>query len=103
MALRTVSGVLVIWIDFLCLDQKNDLEKSWQVELMADIYRQASQVYDWLGQADRDSDQVMDYLNRFGERVEACGIFNVEGSHMDIWQSLVFPSGAVHDSKRRGP
>ena len=99
MALRTPSEILDIWIDYLCINQQNNQEKNWQVELMTDIYRQATEVYAWLGQADRDSDRVMDYLNSFGERAEACGIFNVEGFHMDIWESLVFQRAAFRGSK----
>jgi hypothetical protein len=99
MALRPVSKYLVIWIDFLSIDQTNDDEKSWQVELMTDIYRQAIKVYAWLGQADCDSDQVMAYLNTFGEKAEACEIFNVEGHHLDIWRGLLNQGAAIHDPK----
>ena len=99
MALRPISEHLVIWIDFLCIDQSNDDEKSWQVELMTDIYREATQVHAWLGQADCDSDHVMDYLTTFGEKAEACGIFGVEGIHLDTWRSLLTQGAAVRDPK----
>jgi heterokaryon incompatibility protein (HET) len=33
-----------LWIDSICIDQSNLLERSEQVELMGEIYRSASQV-----------------------------------------------------------
>ncbi|KAJ9652746.1 hypothetical protein H2198_008018 [Neophaeococcomyces mojaviensis] len=99
MALRPPYRCLVIWIDFLCIDQTNDEEKGWQVELMKDIYRQATQVFAWLGVADGDSDHIMDYLNTFGEKAEACGIDSVEGHHLEIWRSLAFQKVADHNLK----
>jgi hypothetical protein len=39
----------VLWIDAICINQANDAEKSWQVKLMADIYRRAQRVLVWLG------------------------------------------------------
>lgn len=96
MALRPVDNCLVIWIDFLCIDQASDQEKSWQVELMKDIYRGATQVFAWLGRADSDSDLVMDYLNTLGENAEACGIFGEGGQHHEIWRRLVSQEPSVH-------
>lgn len=84
MALQPGNKSLVIWIDSLCIDQTNDQEKGWQVELMKDIYRQTTRVFAWLGLADRDHDAVMDYLNAFGAQAEACGIDHVRGHHLEI-------------------
>lgn len=39
----------VLWIDAICINQTDDAEKSWQVKLMADIYRRARRVLVWLG------------------------------------------------------
>ena len=75
------------------------MRKSWQVELMADIYRQATQVYAWLGQADHDSDHVIDYMNTLGEKAEACEIFSMDGHHLEIWRSLLNQGAALHDPK----
>ncbi|KAH0843862.1 hypothetical protein AYO21_09900 [Fonsecaea monophora] len=80
---------LIIWIDFLCINQRDHEEKSWQVALMGDIYRQATQVYAWLGPAEDDSDDIVDHLNKLGERAESCGVYTLEGVHHDIWRSLV--------------
>jgi hypothetical protein len=41
-----------IWIDAICIDQKNDNEKSKQVPHMGSVYSLASQVVIWLGPND---------------------------------------------------
>ena len=38
----------VLWIDAICINQADDAEKSWQVKLMADIYRRAQCVFVWV-------------------------------------------------------
>jgi len=44
-----------IWIDYVCIDQSNDKEKSSQVPLMKNIYFQASQVIVWLSEPPKES------------------------------------------------
>ncbi|KAK5094375.1 hypothetical protein LTS08_008594 [Lithohypha guttulata] len=88
MALRHPDQSRIIWVDALCINQKDDAEKSWQVGLMRDIYQQSSQVLAWLGPAQHDSDAVMTFLQDFGRKAEACGIESVEGHHLDVWSEL---------------
>jgi hypothetical protein len=47
---RTISS-RVLWIDAICINQDNMAEKSTQVMLMPEIYRNARTVQIWLGQA----------------------------------------------------
>ncbi|KAI5369377.1 Putative heterokaryon incompatibility [Septoria linicola] len=54
--LRHRSQTRVLWIDALCVDQGNDLERSAQVAMMAKIYSSASQVIVWLGEDSDDRD-----------------------------------------------
>ena len=53
-----------LWIDALCINQIDSTEKSHQVRQMRSIYAGASRVLVWLGEADVDIDQAMEYLNR---------------------------------------
>ena len=53
---------MYFWIDGLCIDQGNNLEKNHQVHLMKRIYAQALSVVVWLGECDGDSDQAMDFI-----------------------------------------
>ncbi|KAH8765275.1 heterokaryon incompatibility protein-domain-containing protein [Hyaloscypha sp. PMI_1271] len=72
--LRYDKTVRVIWIDALCIHQGDNEEKSWQVQLMREIYQRASFVTIWLGPADLTSDEVMDFLRQFGTRAMRFGL-----------------------------
>ncbi|CAG9981192.1 unnamed protein product [Clonostachys byssicola] len=70
MALRPINEPLIIWIDALCINQADDDEKSWQVGLMQEIYRQSHQVLAWLGCAENQSDSVIEHLDYLGGKAE---------------------------------
>ncbi|KAK0647197.1 heterokaryon incompatibility protein-domain-containing protein [Cercophora newfieldiana] len=53
--LRRASETRAIWIDAMCINQEDSVEKSFQVPLMRQIYQQASQVYVYLGET-KDAD-----------------------------------------------
>lgn len=61
-ALRKDGETVHLWIDAICINQKNPKEKNSQIPLMADIYTSASEVYVWLGGCADDSDFVMEIL-----------------------------------------
>jgi hypothetical protein len=46
---------ILLWADAICINQKDAIEKTTQVQLMRDIYRTASQVIIWLGQSTPDT------------------------------------------------
>lgn len=50
--LRYLLGQYSIWIDAICINQDDELEKLTQISLMEIIYKQADQVYAWLGPHD---------------------------------------------------
>lgn len=61
--LRLVDKDRYIWIDALCINQGNHLERNRQVHMMQKIYKRASRVIIWLGSAKDDSDLAMDLLH----------------------------------------
>jgi hypothetical protein len=50
------SDVCPIWIDALCINQKDIEERAAQVRLMGKIYRQARRVIIWLGEENTDGE-----------------------------------------------
>jgi hypothetical protein len=60
--IRQRTGHLRIWVDSLCINQFDDLERSAQVRLMATIYRKASSVLIWLGEEDSTSTFAMEFV-----------------------------------------
>lgn len=57
---------MIIWVDSICIDQQDLKEKESQLQLMADIYSLARQVFVWLGEGSPESDAAMEYLNKAG-------------------------------------
>ncbi|KAH9986835.1 heterokaryon incompatibility protein-domain-containing protein [Xylariaceae sp. FL0662B] len=68
--LRHSKTPRVIWIDALCIDQDNDVEKGSQVARMGEIFRLADRVIAWLGPEENDSDRAMELMGYFGSMVD---------------------------------
>ncbi|VUC25526.1 unnamed protein product [Clonostachys rosea] len=63
-----------LWIDAICIDMSNALERHQQVSSMRAIYSQASVVHIWLGPGCRESDLAMDMVSRLGPAALACDV-----------------------------
>ena len=61
-----------LWVDALCINQKDIAERNYQVAIMHEIYEQAVQVITWLGKESLDSDRAIDALEdqNFSNRVD---------------------------------
>jgi hypothetical protein len=55
-----------LWIDAVCINQADDIEKSIQVQRMGMIYKLASQVVVWLGKEYQSSNIAMRHLHFVG-------------------------------------
>jgi hypothetical protein len=54
-----------LWIDALCINQSNNLEKSRQVAMMGEIFSRAQQVLVWLGPLDLvESESLVEFHGR---------------------------------------
>jgi hypothetical protein len=54
---------LWVWIDSVCINQKDITERNDQVQLMGRIYRECKRTVVWLGNGTRDTDQAMEFLH----------------------------------------
>ena len=54
-ALRYVSKLRYLWVDAICINQEDLVERNIQVPLMANIMESAKHVCIWLGEEDEDS------------------------------------------------
>jgi hypothetical protein len=77
-----------LWVDAVCIDQQNNVEKSDQVQLMREIYHRAIHVTVWLGPSDDTSDGVMDYLNMLGEEALLCNVSGLKEPIRQKWAEL---------------
>ncbi|KUJ06872.1 uncharacterized protein LY89DRAFT_399668 [Mollisia scopiformis] len=60
------SETVVIWIDALCINQTDDIEKAHQVRLMGDIYLNARKLWIWLGEEENNSNIAMNLVRQLG-------------------------------------
>ncbi|OJD31814.1 heterokaryon incompatibility protein [Diplodia corticola] len=57
-----------LWIDQLCINQDDELERNHQVSMMGDIYSKAKRTLVWLGEPDAHSNLVVGTLDIVGDR-----------------------------------
>jgi hypothetical protein len=58
-SIRDHTDFRIIWADAVCINQNDNVEKSWQVQQMTSTYKYADRVIAWLGAASPDSDLAM--------------------------------------------
>lgn len=67
--LRDSEATRTFWVDALCINQDDQDERSRQVRIMGDIYRNATVVFCWLGEAvDSDVMSFIQEMNKFCAR-----------------------------------
>lgn len=67
-ALSRSFGRIHVWLDVLCINQRDTAERNQQVTLMHEIFSAAEAVYSWLGKGDADSTMLLDLLENFSEK-----------------------------------
>lgn len=68
--LRRTDGPRILWIDALCINQQDDVEKGVQVTMTGDIYRNATRVVVWLGPEADNSDLIMAKMECLGSLIQ---------------------------------
>jgi hypothetical protein len=61
-AIRDEVKLRTLWIDALCINQKDVHERNKQVASMGKIFHYATKVLVWLGEAADDSDLLFDHI-----------------------------------------
>ena len=61
---RQSSQQCLLWVDALCINQSDLIERGQQVSLMGLIYQNARRVLIWLGPSDAESDLAMEFISR---------------------------------------
>jgi hypothetical protein len=56
--LRKPKNSRPLWIDAICINQLDIIEKSSQVGMMTDVYLEADEVIVWLGESTEETDYV---------------------------------------------
>jgi hypothetical protein len=67
--LRQDNFPVILWVDAVCINQNDDVEKSEQVRMMRDIYANAAYTKAWLGAGEELTVEAMGYINHIGTYV----------------------------------
>jgi hypothetical protein len=62
--LRHPSLEKKLWVDYICINQRDVAEQDRQMAYMHKIYRGAKKVMAWVGEGTSGSDRVMDYIGK---------------------------------------
>jgi Heterokaryon incompatibility protein (HET) len=68
--LRLADRPRRLWIDAICVDQQNLVERSRQVKKMKDIFQRAERVIVWLGPEERNSTLALETLDTLASKIE---------------------------------
>jgi hypothetical protein len=60
--LRSATSERTLWVDAICINQDNILERNEQVRQMGSIYEQATGVIVWLGRYSGNAQLAMDFV-----------------------------------------
>lgn len=94
--IRSISEDLDLWIDAICINQSDTVEKSAQVQEMANIYKDADQVYGWVGELTQDAEEGFQLFRELTGRTEdedyygkALDAYIQDASNDHCWVALV--------------
>lgn len=84
--LRRSAEPISLWIDAICINQNDILERNFQVQKMAAIYRSAVEVVGCLGSARLDFELGLSLLQKLLVDDEQ---LYLEDSHVPAWEALI--------------
>ena len=68
---------LPIWVDAVCMNQIDDAEKSWQVQMMDKIYLRAARTLVYLGPSTKTSNEAVQTFSVYGRQALQHGIHDL--------------------------
>ena len=95
-ALRSESTPRKMWIDALCINQRDNHEKNQQVPIMAEIYASATQVIAWIGPAFRTTDftfRFFEFVSSLSDQEDFTGDFPNPFKRLweytELWEAIL--------------
>lgn len=89
---RTSTISIRIWVDAICINQKDLSERSSQVKLMREVYYTAQEVRVWLGESTPKTMKFFEYIAALGgtDLFIIPGEFGTEGSRWEEASNKIF-------------
>lgn len=91
------KSIMYLWVDRVCIDQSNLLERTEQVRLMGEIYSKARLVVIWLGEEDSHTVPAFGLIERMTKLATASAIRSLHTNASDLFnpdalQAMGLPS-----------
>lgn len=86
--LRHEDSERIMWIDAICINQRDDAEKSEQVKKMQFIYARTSHLVVWVGEESEDSDLGMRTLEQIGEELKEVPTWEVDLANVSLIRNM---------------
>lgn len=86
--LRKPDAARILWVDAICINQEDKVEKKDQIPLMADIYQRGKQTIVWLGEHDRRTGRAFAMLETMTQYVNAVSKDKLVQLEPDKWRLL---------------
>ena len=83
--LRRVDKDIVLWVDAICINQSDPVEKSKQLLRMPDIYRKAQKVRIWLGEANQFTDTGMSFISELLQDEQNEDLYSVKEDKQKVF------------------
>lgn len=87
--LRYSNKSRTVWIDSICINQKDDNERNHQVQMMSRIYTRAKQVCIWLGEGNADSKVAIDFIRHEVMELKKFDSICSDKQYASKWQALM--------------
>ncbi|RYP47350.1 hypothetical protein DL769_011324 [Monosporascus sp. CRB-8-3] len=84
--LRRTDEDRILWIDAVCINQRDDAERTHQVRRMCHIYKKAREVIIWLGETTKEVELLMDAVKMLDRRVLARPKPQKHSERLQVWQ-----------------
>lgn len=81
--LHNKDGNVFVWVDQICINQRDLVEKRHQVQQMKEVYSRAKTVISWLGPESDGSKMILPHLRRMGSLIWAGDHERVLMAHLD--------------------
>jgi hypothetical protein len=99
-SLQSQDHDVLLWADAICINQRDPIEKTSQVQLMRDIYRTAGQVIIWLGPSNKETFYTMREMKKLGDQLIELGLWNLSSDEILHWDVEEKDTSKVASTKR---